>query len=58
MSANELVFFTILLFLVLSALLVWMYRREQRTARVNRGLRSYAAKASAGDEEDEELVVA
>ena len=59
MSPNELMFFAIFLFCALSALLIWRHRRLQKTARVNRGLRSYAAKAVASEEdEDEELAVA
>jgi hypothetical protein len=45
MSRSEIVYFAVTLFLALVALIMWKRRRDLAAARVNRGLREYAAKA-------------
>ena len=46
MHPAEIAFFAVTLFHALAALSTWKHRRDDAAARLNRGLRSYAAKSA------------
>jgi predicted negative regulator of RcsB-dependent stress response len=47
MLQTEITYFTLTMFLALAVLIKWKYRRDVNAARMNRGLRGYAAAMSA-----------
>lgn len=43
MMPNEIIFFSVSLFLALAVLMTWKHRRDAMHARLNKGLRGYVA---------------
>ena len=65
MRPVELTYFAIALYLALSGLIKWKYRRDDLAKRLNRGLKGYVARKSAPprvereeESEGEDLIVA